>query len=241
MSEEYINVNGYSFMWNMFQAVIFDFDGVILDSEPLHYQACCSVLEKRGLALSYDEYVDKYLGLCDKEMFPKLFSEKGCRFSLDQIQEFIREKTARYQEIMKARDDLPMIDAVDQYLFYISKKISKIGICSGSTRDEIMTVLSKLKHGRLKTYFNTIVTSEDVQHGKPSPEGYLLTAQKLHVSPDQCLVIEDAPHGIEAAKAAGMYVVALLTTYTKRQLQNADQIINHFNQLIFEENKVMNL
>ncbi|KTC83781.1 HAD family hydrolase [Legionella brunensis] len=222
----------------MFQAVIFDFDGVILDSEPLHFKACSYVFKKLGLALSYDEYVEKYLGFSDKEMFPKFFSERGCSFSLDKIKDLIREKTVRYQEIIKQCDDLPMIDSVDQCIVNISKKIPKIAICSGSTRNEIGVVLAKLKQGRLQAYFDTIVTAEDVQRGKPSPDGYLLTAQRLNVLPNQCLVIEDTPHGVEAAKAAGMYVVALLTSYTKNQLQNADKIINNFSQLILEENKL---
>lgn len=158
---------------------------------------------------------------------------------MDKINALIEEKTSRYQEIIKQCDELPMINSVDQYILYISKKISKISICSGSARNEIMAVLTKLKQGRLQAYFNTIVTSEDIQRGKPSPDGYLLTAQRLNVSPDQCLVIEDTPHGVEAAKAAGMYVVALLTSYTKDQLQKADKIINNFSQLILEENKVV--
>lgn len=216
----------------MFQAVIFDFDGVILDSEPLHYKACIPVFKSLGLELNYDEYVEKYLGLSDKEMFPKFFSERGCSYSPDKIKVLISEKTARYQEIIEQCDDLPMIDSVDQYIVHVSKKISKIAICSGSTRKEIMAVLAKLKQGGLQPYFNTIVTSEDVQRGKPSPEGYLLTAERLNVPPEQCLVIEDTPHGIDAAKDAGMYVIGLLTSYTKSQLQHADKIITHFSQLI---------
>ncbi len=224
----------------MFQALIFDFDGVILDSEPLHYEACSFVLKQSGLALSYEEYVEKYLGFSDKEMFPKLFSSRNFSFSLDKINALIEEKTKQYQEIIRQVDSLPMIDSVDRYIDYISQKIPKVAICSGSTRNEIMAVLTKLKQGKLQTYFNTIVTSEDVQQGKPSPEGYLLTAKRLNVSPSECLVIEDTPHGVEAAKAAGMHVVAVLTSYKKDQLQHADKIITHFNQLILEEVTIEN-
>lgn len=223
----------------MYQAVIFDFDGVILDSEPLHYEACSYVFKQLGLALSYAEYVEKYLGLSDKEMFPKLFSARNLSFSSDKINALIKEKTKQYQETIRQCDSLPMINSVDRYIDYISQKIPKLAICSGSTRNEIMAVLGKLKQGELQTHFDIIVTSEDIQHGKPSPEGYLLTAQRLNVLPNQCLVIEDTPHGVGAAKAAGMYVVALLTSYTKNQLQNADKIINNFSQLILEENKVV--
>ena len=219
----------------MFQAIIFDFDGVILDSEPLHYQACSHVFQQLGLALDYPEYVDNYLGLSDKDMFPKFFSARNIRVSVDKMNAMMAEKSKQYQEIIKQRDSLPMIDAVDRYIEYISKKIPKLAICSGSTRNEIIAVLSKYKRGELQTYFDTIVTSEDIQKGKPSPEGYLLTARQLDVSPDQCLVIEDTPHGVEAAKRAGMHVVALLTSYQKEQLHHADKIVSHFNELILEE------
>lgn len=224
----------------MFQAVIFDFDGVILDSEPLHYEACSHVFNQLGLTLSYAEYTEKYLGLSDKEMFPKLFSAKNLSFSLDKINALIEEKTKQYQEIIKLCDNLPMIDSVDRYINYVSQKTPKLAICSGSTRNEVMAVLTKFKQGELQTYFNTIVTSEDVQHGKPSPEGYLLTAKQLNVSPNQCLVIEDTPLGIEAAKAAGMHVIALLTSYKKEELHHADKIISHFNQLILEKIPIEN-
>lgn len=219
----------------MYQALIFDFDGVILDSEPLHYEACFYVLKPFGLKLDYTEYVEKYLGFTDKELFPKLLFEKNISCSLDKMNVLIEEKSKQYQELIKQCEHLPMVDSVDRYLDYISQKIAKLAICSGSRRAEIMTVLMKLKQGQLGTYFNTIVTSEDVQQGKPSPEGYLLTANRLNVSPKHCLVIEDTPHGVKAAKDAGMDVIALLTSYKKEQLQHADQIITHFNQLILDE------
>jgi len=221
----------------MFQALIFDFDGVILDSEPLHYQACSYVLEKFGIVLSYADYVNNYLGLTDKEMFPKLFAESHS-LSMDTMATLIEEKSKKYQEIVKQCEHLPMIDSVDRYIAYISKIIPKIAICSGSSRDEIMAVLTKLNHGELIPYFNTIVSSEDVKHGKPSPEGYLLTAKRLHVLPHHCLVIEDTPYGVAAAKAAGMHVIALLSSYTRDEFQQADKIITHFDQLILESEHI---
>jgi beta-phosphoglucomutase len=95
-----------------------------------------------------------------------------------------------------------------------------------------MSVLKNLKVNYLTNHFNTIIASEDVTQGKPSPEGYLLTARKLNVFPDKCLVIEDSPHGIMAAKNAGMNVIALLTTQSKDNLKEADYIAQDFNQLM---------
>ncbi len=165
-------------------------------------------------------------------MFPKLLEAQGFEFSLEKINNLIEKKTQQYQEIIKREDNLPMIDAFDQYLFFIAQQTTKIAICSGSSRNEIMAVLKKLKQGQLQTYFNTIVTSEDVKQGKPSAEGYLLAAERLNVLPEHCLVVEDTPHGVEAGKAAGMHVVALLTSYSKQKLQIADRIIRNFNELM---------
>ncbi|MGQ3891886.1 HAD family hydrolase [Legionella sp. CNM-4043-24] len=217
----------------MFQGVIFDFDGVILDSEPLHYQAFASALEKTGLSLSYDEYIKKYLGLSDKDLFPRFFADRAYCFSLDEVDWLKRKKTSQYQDIIRHCADLPMIDSADEFIIHTAGRGSKTAICSGSTRNEIKTVLANLVQGRLQDCFNTIVSSDDVQQGKPSPEGYLLTARQLNLAPEECMVIEDTPHGIEAAKAAGMYVVALSASYTtESDLKHADRIIHHFSQLL---------
>ena len=108
----------------------------------------------------------------------------------------------------------------------------RLAICSGSTKPEIEAVLTKAHEGKLASFFEIMVTSEDVMQGKPSPEGYLLTAKKLGVSPHRCMVIEDTPHGIQAAKQVGMNVIALLTTYKKYQLAEANKIVNSFKELL---------
>lgn len=216
----------------MFDAVIFDFDGVILDSEPIHYEACCHVFNSIGLTLSYHEFKEKYIGLSDKEMFPLLLVNHGFHFTPAEINAFINNKIEQYTQIIKHHHNLPMISDVDKYIQKIVQDGKKIAICSGSMRIEVTTVLAKLKQGTLQPFFNTIITSDDVQLGKPSPEGYLLTAERLNVAPDKCLVIEDAPHGIAAAKSAGMFVIALSTTQEKHQLHKADRTVDSFVELL---------
>ncbi|STX52628.1 HAD-superfamily hydrolase [Legionella busanensis] len=218
----------------MIAAIIFDFDGVILDSEPLHYKACCQVLAPLGLALSYDDYQKNYLGLSDKDMFPQLMRDKQYSISNEDIIKLIHQKAIAYTEIILHHPTLPIIDGFPEFLTNIAKKVKKIAICSGSTKNEINSALTKIAQGKLQTYFNTIVTSEDVSHGKPSPEGYLLTAQKMNVSPKHCLVIEDTPLGIEAAKAAGMQVIGLLTSYKNKYDLNTNKAVSNFNQLLQE-------
>ena len=212
-----------------FSAIIFDFDGVILDSEPLHYEAVTDVLNKLGLKLNYKEYTEKYIGLSDKEMFPMLLKNKGFHFSADAISSLINEKIDAYTHIINNHHELPLITGVDLYIHKAIQNDKKIAICTGSTKNEISITLAKLM---LIHLFNTIVTAEDVRHGKPSPESYLLTAKRLGVPANQCIVIEDTPHGITAAKNAGMYVIALTTTHENQCLQNADQVVAGFEELL---------
>ncbi|WP_058477984.1 HAD family hydrolase [Legionella steigerwaltii] len=216
----------------MLDAIIFDFDGVILDSEPIHYEAYCLVLKPLGIAISYAEYMEKYLGLSDKDAFPKLLHHKGLSYSEAEVQRLMQQKTAIYTNIISTSDSLPLIVDFDQFLFKIAPKVKKIAICSGSSRGEITTVLSKVRQGKLHAYFDTIVTAEDVQVGKPSPEGYLLTAKRLDVAPERCLVIEDTPYGVKAAKAAGMQVIGLMTTYDRHHFLTADKVITGYRQLL---------
>lgn len=216
----------------MFEAIIFDFDGVILDSEPLHYEACCYALNPLGITINYSEYMEKYLGLSDKDMFPKLLHNEGFSYSDIEIKHLIQQKAKAYMNIINTRDPLPLVVDFEQFIFKIASKVKKIAICSGSSHSEINTVLSKVRQGKLYAYFDTIVTTEDVQRGKPSPEGYLLTAERLNVVPGDCLVIEDTLHGVKAAKAAGMQVIGLMTTYDRHQFLTADKVIRGYRQLL---------
>ncbi|WP_010652998.1 HAD family hydrolase [Fluoribacter dumoffii] len=216
----------------MFDALIFDFDGVVLDSEPLHYEAYCRVLNPLGVTLSYSEYKQECLGLADKETCPKLLRNKGLDYSEAEVQQLIEQKIEAYTHIINTSDSLPLVTDFEQFIFKMAPKVNKIAICSGSTRGEITAVLSKARKGKLHAYFDTIVTADDVQVGKPSPEGYLLTAQRLNIAPGRCLVIEDTLHGVKAAKGAGMQVIGLMTTYDRQEFLIADKAVTGYRQLL---------
>ena len=211
--------------------IIFDFDGVILDSEPLHFKALVQVLNQLGISLDYEEYRTYYLGLSDISVFPRILSDKGVEFSSTQINQWIDLKVAVYNELIEKSEQLPMTPNLDWFLIRVAKHYEKIGICSGSNRYSILKILEKIHYGRLAPYFKTIVSCEDVTLGKPSPEGYLLTAQRLQSNPEHCLVIEDSEHGVTAAKAGGMLVAGLLTTLNRNQLAHADIIAQDFKEL----------
>jgi len=216
----------------MYEAVIFDFDGVIIDSELIHYKACCSVFSEIGLTLSRAEYFEKYLGLSDKQMFPEILDEKGYSATPDVTEQLISKKIEAYNGFINEVDRLPVIKGLEEYIDYAVQHFNKFAICTGSTKVEVMTALKKMDHQKLTSCLTVIITAEDIQHGKPSPEGYLLTAKQLEVSPNKCLAIEDSPHGIKAAKAAGMYVIALTTTFDEHHLRQADKVVSDFTFLV---------
>ncbi len=208
----------------MYKALILDFDGVILNSEPIHYQAYCELLHPFSLTLSESDYFQRYAGLSDKELFPKIIDS----ISPIEIDHLIQQKISIYQHLIHSMPILPLVNGLQTYLEKAHHVFSKIAVCSGSTRSEVKAVLDKLTLQKITPSFHTVVTVEDVQHGKPSPEGYLLTAEKLDILPEHCLVIEDSPNGIMAAKKARMSVIALTTTFDTTLLQQADAVFKDF-------------
>jgi len=215
----------------MFNAVIFDFDGVILDSEPLHYEACRQVLQDLGIKLTFKEYLAKYTGVPDREMFPPLLISRGIYTTPEEINAIVQQKIKYYTNIIENHDNLPVVAGLEQFIDNLIIANKKIAICSGSSIKEVESVLKHIVNGRLQSCFEIIVTSEKVKNGKPSPEGYLLTAKLLNVMPQHCLVIEDANPGIQAAKKAGMYVIAVLTTHDREFLLAANQVVEDLTKI----------
>ncbi len=213
------------------KAIIFDFDGVLFDSEKLHLQACNKVFEKLGFTISNDEYFQKYAGLADDEMFESIFNNKKISCSAEQSKLHRMRKIEEYKKIIHDKKPLEGIEGIREFLATHSKSINNFAICSCATRVEIDATLNLLEGGSLKKYFKVITAKDDINEGKPSPEGYLLTANRLNISPENCLVIEDTPIGIAAAKAAGMKVVALTTTHNSSSLTHANFIADHYTKI----------
>ncbi len=213
-----------------YQAIIFDFDGVLLDSEPLHFQAYMQVLRPLQIDFSYDLFVSRYVGLSDVDFFPKVLKD----FSLHDkdVQKLMKEKVCLYEQILLKKKNLHFAHGAKELLERISAKNKPIAICSGSTKSEIFIALDHIDNGELKKYFSHIVTVDDVQEGKPSPKGYLETARRMGIDPERCLAIEDSPKGIEAAKSANMRVTAITSNYGTDLLDQADRIVSSLVELI---------
>lgn len=193
-------------------AVIFDFDGVLFESEPTHCEALRRLLVETGVSLTWPEYVDHFVGLSDQEICHRLVARYPALRELD-TGAFLKRKWDVYAELIE--NGIAPIEGAAALVHRLRDAGIPIAICSGSRRAEIAALLEAAKLDKL---FDVIVATEAVAQSKPSPEGYLLAHQKLRargcgLAPQQCIVIEDAAAGIQAARAAGMPVIALRKPY----------------------------
>jgi len=223
----------------MLRAVIFDFDGVITDSEILHLRAFNRVLAQYDIEIKTKDYYKDYLGLTDVDCF-QLVANKG-RLGLDgrEIENLVKQKNQVFQELAKTEGRI--IEGVRDFLEMLEQNNVPTAICSGAVLAEIALILEE---ARLRSFFAVIVSAEQVTKGKPDPEGPLLTLQKLNrivspaeagiqnpILPNQCIVIEDSHWGLEAAKAAGMHTVAVTNSYDADQLVPAEKIVAQLGEL----------
>jgi beta-phosphoglucomutase len=208
------------------EAVIFDFDGVIVDTEPLHYEAFQRVLEPLGLGFSWAQYVETFMGFDDRDAFIEAFKTNGTCLSATTLQSFINRKANLFQDII--RDGISAYPGVVDLIRGIRAGRTPLAICSGALHSDIAPILETLA---IADCFDLIVTAEDVARSKPDPECYCLAHARLnelwslHLPPGQVLAIEDTPAGIAAAKGAGLRVIAVTNSYPATHLSQADHIV----------------
>ena len=216
-------------------ALVFDFDGVVVDSEPIHLAAFSQVLRKIGIALTKAQYFGRYLGYDDHDCFLAVMKDNGRPCTEDQIAQMIAEKTAIVQKVL-AESVGPLPGAV-ALISAAADKEMPLAICSGALRAEIVLAAGQI--GVLK-HFAQIVSARDVAKGKPDPEGYLLALRGLSeatgrtLEPRRCFAIEDSPAGIASAKAAGMKVLAVTNSYPADELAQADHVATSLEDVTVE-------
>ena len=210
----------------MLEAIIFDFDGVLVDSEPLHYRAFLQTVHPLGVSFDYDRYRERYIGYDDRDGFRAICGEFDIPLDDQRLAELVATKAAAFASIVEC-GVAPRPGAVE--LLEAAAAAMPIALCSGALRHDIWLILPKLgtgdAHGSAMDRFRTIVTADDVAHSKPDPEGYTLAAQRLGLTPQHCLAIEDTPAGIASAKAAGLRVLAVTTSFPADHLAQADRIV----------------
>ncbi len=202
------------------KAVLFDMDGLMIDSEPLSLQAFNMVFRKYGKYLTEDESNKRYVGISDKDASQDMIK----RFDLPMsAEELVLAKKDAYQQILKTHQIISQV-GLFEILTNLHSSGYKIGIASGSSLKEIEIVINGLQISQLVDIY---CSADEVENGKPAPDVYLLAAKKLGVSPADCLVLEDAPKGVQAAKSAGMICFAIPSNETKGlDFSQADKVLN---------------
>ena len=216
----------------MLKAVIFDFDGVITDSEILHFRAFNTILAPYGVELTTKEYYKTYLGFRDVDCFKVLIHQGQLKVNEGQIPKLVQQKLAVFEDL--AKNEGRIIEGVRDFISMLDQNKTAMAICSGALLPEIEMILEDAK---LRQYFGVVVSAEQTQKSKPDPQGFLLTLDKLNANrcepivSEQCVVIEDSHWGLEAAKAAGMHTVAVTNSYDAEQLGMAEKIVANLSEL----------
>ena len=202
-----------------FKAIIFDMDGTLLESTEADYMAWEKVFKAYGRDLTYQSYVP-LLGIRSVDVIRNIL---GFSNETD-VARVLIEKYERFVDYVNEHPVKPVV-ATDDFLQHLSKYDVQVGLATSSRQQKTMLLLQRLDF--LK-YFNAIVTGEQVQNSKPAPDIFLRAAEKLNIDPQHCLVIEDGPIGVAAAKSAGMKCIAITTTHPAEKLQQADWIIDSY-------------
>ena len=224
----------------MLKAVIFDFDGVIADSERLHWKAANEVFAGLGVDLGWEKYYADYLAYTDQECFEAVISDYNVSLTDDEMAALIAKKTDVFERI--ARQESTIIDGVVSFIEMLKGNGLRLAICSGACLNDIEVMM---EGGEILKAFEVVVTADDTSLGKPDPEGYLLTLSRMNSAgqslvADECVVIEDSFGGIKAAKSAGMRCLAVANTYAGVELAElADKVVERLDQVTMEDLRAM--
>ena len=200
-------------------AVVFDFDGVLANSEPLHLRAYQEILSELGISVDRDEYYARYLGFDDTGAFKAIAAARGQAWTEEEIAALVAKKTVVFDEMLESVDVL--YPRAADCVVRLARDLP-LGIASGALRHEIVAIL---RRGGLEEYFRFVVAAGDTPAGKPAPDPYRLAARLHGLPPSRCVAIEDSRWGIESAKSAGLRCVGITQTYAAPELGNADAVI----------------
>jgi beta-phosphoglucomutase len=202
----------------MIKAILFDMDGVISDTDRTRFNLLKKLLSKRGFKLREKDY-KKSVGLRTKVFLKNIFGDKIDGKELEKI--FIARKKELHDHPKKYITEQPNVKKLIKNLYQDGYVLA---VASSSIKKDIELILKILK---LQKYFKLVQGSDDTKHPKPHPEIYTKCCKKLKLKPKECLAIEDSPTGIESAKAAGCYCVAVTFTHDKKYLQRADIVVSN--------------
>lgn len=218
------------------KAVLFDFNGVIINDEPLHEKLIEQLLIEENLRLQSGEYWQVCVGRSDRACLTELLTRKGRNVTEAYLDELIKRKSNAYCKQLEILEKLPIYTGLTDLIFQLRSLQLKMAIVSGAVRSEIEQVLER---AQLSQNFSVIVAGDDIKTSKPNPEGYLRAIEQLNqqfpdlkLQPVECLAIEDTFAGIEAAKRAGISVVGVANTYPFHMMQRqANWAVDYLSEL----------
>ncbi len=221
------------------KAVLFDFNGVIVNDESIHQELIDEILLGENLRPSESEYRELCLGRSDRACLGDILSRRGRVVSEDYLTKLIKSKAKAYQQRLEQLENLPIYPDLKDFLAQIQARGLSMAVVTGALRVEAELVLNR---AGIASYFRVIVAGDDLKASKPEPDGYLLAVERLNrqdfnwqLQPSDCLAIEDTPAGIQAAKRAGIQVVGVANTYPFHILQRqANWAVDSLSELELE-------
>jgi beta-phosphoglucomutase len=226
----------------MLKAVLFDFNGIIINDEAIHEKLLSQLMVEENLRPKAEEFRQLCLGRSDRACIAALLEGRGRAVTPTYLEGLIARKARAYLQELEQLEKLPIYVGLEDFMFDLRAAKTKMAVVSGALRSEIELVLSR---ANLSQHFSVIVSGDDQVPSKPEPDGYLLAVDRLNqqfpdlqLNPWECLVIEDTFAGIEAAKRAGMPVVGVANSYPFHMLQRrANWTVDYLSELEMERVK----
>lgn len=209
----------------MIEAVIFDMDGVLVDSEPYHFKVEKILFKELGISIS-DNEIESFVGLAMDEMWHRIKTRYNLK---EEVKDLVKKDTEFRVSYFSGLESLNSINRVKTLIETIKSEGLKTAVASSSHGLLVSAVLKKIG---LSSYFPVRISGADVEHGKPSPDIFIKTAEVLEVKPENCVVIEDSYNGVKGANAAGMKCIAFRNPASGDQdLSDADLVIDSFDEI----------
>lgn len=220
----------------MLRAILFDFNGVLVDDEPVHLELFQRVLADEGIALAAGDYFSRYLGLDDRACFAAILAAAGEVATVPRLMRLVARKASYYQERVR-REGYPFAAGAAGLVRALAGGGWMLGVVSGALREEVE---GALRQEGVLDRFKALVTAEDVGEGKPSPEGYERALEALNalpplperlLHPHEVLAVEDSPAGLAAATEVGLATLGIAHPYSRDLLRGADAVVAGLHEL----------
>jgi beta-phosphoglucomutase len=220
----------------MLKAILFDFNGVIINDEPIHKELIDDILLGENLRPLAGEFEQFCLGRSDRACIKDILFQRGRYISDEYLDKLIETKSKAYQQRLEQLESLLIYPGLTDFLEQLKTKGLQIGLVTGALKSEVKLILDR---ANIAPYFKVIVAGDDIKTSKPLPDGYLLAVERfnrldfnLQLQPKNCVAIEDTPAGITAAKKAGMQVIGIANSYPFHMMQRqANWAIDYFQDI----------